>query len=62
MTDITGADFYQSIGDIDIWVKQDMKLGKNTYFINVDGTIHSRSTEREIINLAKFIVRTRGSK
>ena len=62
MTDIMGAHFWQSYGNIDIWRTQDTKAGTTTYFIWNDGTIHSRDTEKEIIDLAKFITRTRGSK
>ena len=56
------AQFYQSIGNIDIWRTQDTKAGTTTYFIWNDGTLHERSSEKEIINLAKFIVNTRRSK
>ena len=62
MTDITGIHFYQSYGTVDIWKKTDTVSGTNTYFIWNDGTMHERSTEKEIIDLAKFITRTRGSK
>ena len=57
--DITGATFWQNYGGIDIWVKQDIKGGTSTYFINVDGTIHSRDGEKEILTLARFITNAR---
>ena len=64
MTDelLMKAHFYQSYGPIDIWRTQDTKAGTTTYFIWNDGTLHERSSEKEIIDLAKFIVKTRGSK
>lgn len=64
MTDelLMKAHFYQSIENIDIWRTQDTKAGTTTYFLWNDGTLHERSTEKEIINLAKFIVNTRRSK
>lgn len=58
----TKLDFYQSYEIIDIWRTQDTKAGTTTYFIWNDGTLHERQSEKEIIDLAKFIVRTRGSK
>ena len=62
MTDISGIHFYQSYGNVDIWQKQDTITGTTTYFIWNDGTLHERESEKEIINLAKFIVNTRRSK
>ena len=64
MTDeqLMHAHFWQAVGNIDVWIVQDTITGKSIYFLYNDGGIHERETEKEIINLAKFIVRTRGSK
>ena len=64
MTDeqLMHAHFWQAYGPLDIWRTQDTKAGTTTYFLWNDGTLHERETEKEIINLAKFIVNTRRSK
>ena len=56
------ARFWQSIANIDIWVVQDTAAGKATYFFSNDGGIHERESEKEILQLARFLTNTRRSK
>lgn len=61
MTDLSGAQFWQAYDVIDIWVIQDTKAGKNKFLFFYDGNIHERDSEKEIISLAKqMLKRVRG--
>lgn len=64
MTDeqLMKARFWQSYANIDIWVVQNTIVGKSIYFLWNDGTLHERESEKEILQLAKFLTNARKSK
>ena len=60
MMELEGAHFWQAYSVIDIWRIQDTKAGTEKYFFWYQDRIHERDSEKEILNLAKLLLSSRG--